>query len=174
MCSSKPQLEGVRGKWTRALSVFNQSQRKPASTPGRTESAVLSVKGGVFQDVRITNATHDKVTITHVSGVATLPIAELTASQVLLLNRNSATVQLPLGISQPQSTSLPRSDLTARVEKAGHIAVEFCAAKLGVSDPTFSAWVFFVILPGLVLLLVLALIGGWRLRPRVTQLPRAR
>ena len=147
----RPQLEQTREKWTRALDVFNQLQTKPATKPAGDGPAALLVGGSTFKDARITSATPERVTFMHASGVTTLPIAELTAAQVLALNRNSDKVQLPLGIARsvtrPTGQTTEEDTLTQRIAAVGHDAVTFCATKMGISATAFSAWAFFVVLP---------------------------
>jgi hypothetical protein len=179
-------LQKARGKWTRALSVFNQTPARPAPiAASRDKPAAISLPGGVFQDARMTSATRESVTVMHASGVTTFPIAQLTAAQVLALNRASDKVQLPLGISLPEPKATrtgevtadgapTESPLTLRIEMAGRAAVTFCAERLGVSAATFSAWTFFVVLPGAVFLLLLGWVASARRTGRAKAPPRAR
>lgn len=162
----RSQLEKARGKWTRALNVFEQRTPASAAASVSTPLSVLSLKRGVFQNVKLTNATRESVTFHHASGVATIPLAELTSAQIVDLNRHSRSVQLPLGISGAVARPLLDSgSLTARVEAKGRKIVNFCAAKLGIRPAVFTVWTFFVALPGAVLLLLLAIILSAR-RPR--------
>jgi hypothetical protein len=163
----RPQLEQAQGKWTRALGVFHQLETKSATKTESNQPPVLSLQSGVFKNARITSATPERVTLAHASGVMTLPIVELTAAQVLALNRNSDKVQLPLGIARPASRSIGQRPigqngeegaLTQRIAAAGNAAVTSCATKMGISSAAFSAWTFFVVLPGVVLLLLLGLV----------------
>ncbi len=154
----RSQLEKARGKWARALEVFEQRTPVSSASPVSTPLSVLSLKSGVFQDVKLTKATHQSVTFHHASGVATVPLAELTPAQIVDLNRHSNSLQLPLGISRAVARpQLENGSLTARVEAKGRKIVRFCAAKLGISPAVFSVWTFFVVLPGAVLMLVLAI-----------------
>lgn len=162
----RPQLERTREKWTRALDLFNQLQRKPVAEIAKAagdETPALLVGGSAFKNARITSATPERVTFAHASGVATLPVAELTAAQVLALNRNSDEVQLPLGIAhsvvaRPIGQRTEESPLTLRIAAAGQDAMTFCATKMGISSITFSAWAFFVVFPVLIVLLLVGLI----------------
>ncbi len=156
--SVRSQLEKARAKWARALSVFEQ-RAQPAVTPGNTSLPALSLGRGLFQNVRLTNATHESVTFHHASGVATIPLAELTPAQIVDLNRHTAAIQLPLGITRVIAPTPPKSNaLTARVEANGKKIVNFCATKVGVSPAAFSVWTFFVVLPAAVLLLLLSVL----------------
>lgn len=165
------ELDKARGKWSRALQVFNQTQAKTPNAAVKNEHespATLAIGGGVLQSPRITSATLENVTLMHASGVTTIPVAQLTAAQVLALNRTSEKVQLPLGITRP-ATSAPAEkteqtdgNLTSRIGRAGRAAVDFCAEKLGVTSAAFSTWTFFVVLPLAIVLLLLGLIVATR------------
>lgn len=179
--TARQPLQQAHGKWTRALSSYEQQKATPAATAAaRTTSPSSPAQGsGVFRDARITSATAERVTFTHASGVTTLPLAQLTAAQVLALNRSSDTIQLPLGIARPGATRARAGEpveggVTARIAATGRQVVSFCAEKWGVSETVFSTWAFFVVLPGLVLLFLLAWIDSARRSKRVTKLPRAR
>lgn len=163
--SVRTQLEQVRGRWSRALSVYQQMTEKAATKGAPGESKILAVKEGTFQGVRMTSATADSVTVAHSAGVTRLPLAELTASQVLLLNRSSDTVQLPLGLTSPakaDANSQAESKLTLRIEKVGRSVVDFVATRLDQTPKTVTAWSLFVILPAMVLLLLFGLIFSQR------------
>ena len=172
----KPQLQQTREKWTRALDAFNQLPKKPVTKPAGDEPAALLIGGNTLKNARITSATPERVTFMHDSGVMTLPIAELTAAQVLALNRNSDKLQLPLGIAPSvarptgQATEEEEDTLTLRVAATGNDAVTFCATKMGITSAAFSAWAFFVVGPLAVLLLLLGLIFFARQSTRVTRL----
>lgn len=174
-------LQQAHGKWTRALSSFEQQKANPVATAtARTTSPSSLTRGsGVLRDARITSATPERVTFTHASGVTTLPLAQLTAAQVLALNRSTDTIQLPLGIARPGNTRPKAGEpveggLTARIGATGRDVVSFCAEKWGVSETIFSTWAFFVVLPVLTLLFLLAWIESARRSKRVTKLPPAR
>jgi hypothetical protein len=155
----QPQLEKARGKWERALSVFQQRAPVSAATPAAGPLATLSLKRGVFRDVHLTSATQGSATFRHATGVATIPLSELTPAQIVDLNRHSSSVQLPLGISRvfvpPTSKT---GDLTSRVEAYGKRVVNFLSAKAGISPAVFSVWTFFVALPAAVVLLLLGIL----------------
>lgn len=162
----RSQLDRARGKWSRALSFFQQVKSGPAATPPPTRGSTLSLRSGVVRDARMTSATANTVTLRHASGIATFPVEDLSARQVLELNRNSSAVQLPLGISR-SAAAAPRAEspLTLRIEAAGQSAINFCASRLGLTPSSFSAWTFFVVLPALVLVLFLSMVlNAWRLR----------
>ncbi len=163
----RAQLEKARGKWARALNVFEQGAPAAAATPTGALLSVLSLKRGVLQNVRLTSATPESVTVYHASGVATVPIAELTPAQIVDLNRHSKSVQIPLGISRaPASPRLEHGSLTARVEASGRKVLHFCAAKIGINPVVLSVWTFFVALPAAVVLLLLSMLLSAR-RSRV-------
>ncbi len=178
--TARQALQQARAKWVRASSVYKQTQTKPAATTApRPPPAALSLGNAVLQNARMTGATSKTVTVTHASGVITLPLAPLKTAEVLALNRTSDTLQLPLGFARPGSAAPATSveapgGLTARIGATGREVVSFCAEKWGVSETVFSTWAFFVVLPGLVLLFLLAWIDSARRSKRVAKLPRAR
>ncbi len=169
-------LEQVRAHWQRALSAFQQMESESAEVGARATRPppMLKVKEGILQKVHISSATSDTVTVMHSTGVTKLPLAELSAPQILLLNRTSEKIQLPLGIARPASASSAapdsagESEVTQRIEKAGHTMVEFIARNLGTTSKTVTVWALFVVMPALLLLLFLGLI--WSQRQPVTRL----
>lgn len=129
---------------------------------------------------RLTSATANSVTVTHAAGVRTYPLAELTAAQVLALNATSRSVQLPLGIARPApvaaalaGTSPAESEMTQRIEMAGRRVIASLAEVFKITARTFSVWAFFVVLPALVLVLLVALILNSR-SGRANLLPQRR
>ena len=185
----KPELELARGKWARAAAVFQQERAAAlaARTPGlriiptidRSAPTPIPLPPGGS----LTGATDTTAEIMATDGLITsVALDKLSPEQVLNLNATSRHVQLPLGIEKPTPTptagrdiskSLTESDLTRRIEMTGHRAIGFCAQTLAVSASTFTVWAFFVVLPGLVLVLLLTVI--WMsARPPITKLPRAR
>lgn len=171
----RPQLEIARAKWARALVAFHDNQAKPEATRTVTNSSSLP-KGA-----RLTSATADSATVTHASGVRTYPLDALSAGQVLVLNATSHTIQLPLGIHMSPSPDNARmsgkaiglGSATQRVEMSGRRVIDFFAKTLGISNRAFSVWTFFVLLPALVLVLLIALIFSIR-RGATTVLPPRR
>lgn len=160
----KSQLEKARSKWERALVAFQENRAKPAAVV-RAASQSHPTGSALPKAARLTSATADSVTVTHATGVRTYPLAELTAAQVLALNATSRSVQLPLGIVQPPPVAATRvdaspaeSDTTKRIEAAGRRVIASFAEVLKMTDRTFSVWTFFVVLPALVLVLLVALI----------------
>ncbi len=152
-------LEKARGKWVRALSVFEQHPPVTSETPANSGLSTLSLRHGIFHNVRLTKASPGTATLTHASGIAVIPIAELTAAQILDLNRHATAVQLPLGISRPAAPAQRETGgLTSSIGAAGRSAVSFCAERIGVDEAVFGIWAFYVVLPGMVLLLLLSLI----------------
>ena len=119
--------------------------------------------GNILQDVRLTSANSRAVILTHASGVRTVPIVELSPAQVLELNRHSSAIQLPFrdgGWSAIQRLCAGRNGVTARIGAVGRNVANFCAMAIGVEPAHFTIWVFYVVLPGLILLLLLGLILG--------------
>lgn len=155
-------LEKARGKWLRALSVFEQHPPVASETPASsalTTLTTLSLSRGILHHVRLTKASPGTATLTHASGIAVIPIAELTAAQILDLNGHATAVQLPLGISRPAAPAQRETGgLTSSIGAAGRSAVSFCAGKIGVDETVFGIWALYVVFPGMVLLLLLSLI----------------
>lgn len=183
----RPQLEAVRGKWERAAAVFQQEHAADTPAPGRPPPdlgmGVHSEPAPLPPGASLTGATTTTAEIIATDGAVTsVPLDQLSAEQVLNLNATSRRVQLPLGIEAPTPTptagrdisqNLTEGDLTRRIERAGRQAVDFCAQAVGVSDSTFSVWAFFVVLPALVVILLIAVL--WMgARPPITKLPPAR
>ena len=167
----RPQLETARNKWERALVVFRENKPKPA--------AVQQADSPWSKGARLTSATADSATVTDTTGVRTFPLATLSAAQVLALNQTSRTIQLPLGV-QTSAASAETSTagkiaepggLTRRVEMVGRKTIATVSSALSIPDQTFSVWTFFVVLPGLVLILLIALVAS---RRRRTTLPPQR
>lgn len=157
----KAAMGPVRARWDRAANVFRQMEQKntDAQQAEAARAKVLTVKEGKFESARITSATEETVTVAHSAGVTTLPIAELTAPQILLLNRSSDGVQLPLRIARPSSaTAMTESALTLRIAAVGQGVVESIAHRLNQDPKTVTIWSLFVILPGLVILLLIGLV----------------
>lgn len=157
--SVQSQLEKARGKWSKALRVFEQR----APVPVGDRLLTFRLGGNILQDVRLTSANSRAVTLTHASGVRTVPIVELSPVQVLELNRHSSAIQLPLGMEGGARSSglVPAENgVTARVGAVGRNVANFCATAIGVESAHFTIWVFYVVLPGLILLLLLGLILG--------------
>ncbi|MGI8431692.1 MAG: hypothetical protein ACR2MW_05290 [Chthoniobacterales bacterium] len=159
----KSQLEKARSKWERALVAFQENRAKPAAVV-RAASQSHPTGSDLPKSARLTSATADSVTVTHATGVRTYPLAELTAAQVLALNATSRSVQLPLGIVQPPpvaatlvDASPAESNTTQRIEATGRRVIASLAEVLKITDRTFSVWTFFVVLPALVLVLLVAL-----------------
>lgn len=169
----RPQLETARGKWERALAVFRQNKAEPG--------AAVQGKSTWPKGARLTSATADSATVTDATGVRTFPLATLSAAQVLALNATSRTLQLPLGVrtsGAPAETgtagkTAEPGGLTQHVEKGGRKAIATFSKTLGISDRAFSVWTFFVILPALVLILLIALVASLR-RGVATVLPQRR
>ncbi len=154
----RPQLKIASGKWSRALDAFRQSQHAFASSSSSPRAGHHKERT-LPPEARLTGATFDAATITHASGVTTIPLAALTSAQILSLNATSRTFQLPLGTERVLLTASavpapPVSPTTKRIERVGRNAIAFSSRTLGLADTTFSVWMFFVVLPALILALV--------------------
>lgn len=164
----RSQLEGVKGKWMRSREVFQQIRATPAPPASRQK---VTAPTSLPARARLTSATPDSATITYPEGVRTIPLAQLAPSEVLFLNTTSRTIQLPLGaesaapLARSTPTRVSENGLTRRIESAGRNAIGFAARALKIEDRTFSVWTFFVVLPALLFLLLLAVIFFAR-RPR--------
>lgn len=164
----QPQLQVAEQKWERALAAFHEISTATASIPARasTSTRTITLPGAA----RLTSATTESATIMHTSGVSTIPLRELSTTQILALNATSHTVQLPLGVERvapAEPAAAPSSGLTHRIEMAGRSVIGFVARKFGITDATFSVWTFFVVLPGLTLVLLIAIFFVLRSRPSV-------
>jgi hypothetical protein len=171
----KTQLDIVRGKWKRALSVYNQ-------TPKLHGHAVevlpdLTVKGSHYSNVRLVEANAYTATISHANGVARLPLDDLSIGQMVRLNTTSSTAQLATRTADLEETVAPARQggtLTYRVGTAGEQVLGFIAGKIGIPYWKISVWLLFVILPVLVLaLLVLSFAQSRKLR-RLNLFPKIR
>lgn len=170
----RAQLESARGKWSRGLEVFRHNRPAATLLPSpRTE-------GSSYQKLppsaRLTGATADSASVTYDHGVRTLPLAGLSPAEIVTLNATSRSIQLPLGLEKfVATTSAPAapaiSSVTGQVERTGRTATAFCARALGVSDLAFSVWTFFVVFPGLILLLLMGLIFSGRRPPILSRSP---
>lgn len=170
---AKAQLARAREKWSRALATFRETHKIIATV---SPPALVQGSASLPPGARLTRATMDAVTVTHASGVSTIPLRELSPAQVLSLNATSRTIQLPLGTEHaaPLSPKLPETTgPTRRLELAGRSVVTFFAQKLQTDDLTFSVWTFFAVLPGLVLTFLILLILTAR-RPRRGIMPARR
>ena len=171
----RSQLEGARSRWERALAVFHENRTKSVAAGSKPTTS------GLPRGARLTSATADSATVTHNAGVRTYPLSDLNPAQVLALNATSRVLQLPLGIQGAPSAadakiaeSSPKlDDATQWVETSGRHSVAYFAKTLRVSDRTFSVWTFFVLLPALVLVLLVALIVMIR-REAITTVPERR
>lgn len=173
----KAELESARGKWSRALEIFGHN--RPAAALSSSPKTGGNSHQHLPPGARLTGATADAASVTYEKGVQTLPLAALNPAEILALNATSRSVQLPLGVEKSvATTSSPAagpviSSATGQVERTGRSAIAFCARALGVSDVVFSVWTFFVVFPGLIFLLLAALLFSSR-RPRALSPPRSR
>lgn len=174
----KSQLETARSKWERALTVF-QENKVTSPVAVRAQRSAHEPDLSLPKGARLTGATSASATVTDATGVQTFGLNHLSAAQVLALNATSRTIQLPLGLHSSEqatsraATSAPASDTTERIATFGRRVISFLAKRLSVGERTVSVWTFFVVLPALVLLLLIALIVVSR-RGAPTVLPRRR
>ena len=158
------QLESARRKWERVQTVFRQNKAEPGASVGPTPRSD-ETESNLPKGAHITGATANTVTVTHTTGVRTFRISSLSAAQVLALNATSRRIQLPLGVDRPSvlggrasTATAGASDTTQRIEAAGRSVIAYLAETLKVPERTLSVWTFFVLLPALVLVLLVALI----------------
>lgn len=125
--SVRTELERVRGKWVRALAVFQQEAERSRDTLPRP------------------TLTPKRQTLPETAPSAVTP--------------DSASAAAPNDLN-----------LTGRVEAIGRQVIGRSSHMLGMADRTFSVWTFFVVLPGLVVVLLIMVIWMAR-RPSITRLP---
>ena len=97
-----------------------------------------------------------------------VPSAPLAHSSVPPVSVRSSVEPRPaLAVAQTDGS------LTSRIEARGRRVIGSAARILGLEDRTFSVWTFFVVLPGLVIILLVTVIL-MALRPPITKLPPVR
>jgi len=147
------QLEMTRGKWDRALSVYDQSRRPNKVAPQNAPTLPgLNLKAAQYSNARLISATHDSVTIAHDGGVTKVPLKELTVPQIVSLNATSHTIQLGTTVFvEGPAASSQSSSMSNKINAAGVGALAFIASRTGIGYDTLHAWLLFVIFPGLIL-----------------------
>ena len=147
------QLEITRGKWDRALSVYDQSRRRNTVAAQNAHTLPgLNLKAAQYSNARLISATHDSATIAHDGGVTKVPLKELTVPQIVRLNATSDTTQLgTTAFVEGQAASPQSSSMSNKINAAGVAALAFIASRTGIGYDTLHAWLLFVIFPGLIL-----------------------
>lgn len=147
------QLEITRGKWDRALSVYDQSRRRNTVAAQNAHTLPsLNLKAAQYSNARLISATHDSATIAHDGGVTKVPLKELTVPQIVRLNATSDTTQLgTTAFVDGQAASSQSSSMSNKINAAGVGALAFIASRTGIGYDTLHAWLLFVIFPGLIL-----------------------
>jgi hypothetical protein len=147
------QLEMTRGKWDRALSVYDQSRRRNTVAAQNSHTLPgLNLKAAQYSNARLMSATHDSATIAHDGGVTKVPLKELTVLQIVSLNATSHTTQLgTTAFVEGQAASFQSSSITNKINAAGVGALAFIASRTGIGYDTLHAWLLFIIFPGLIL-----------------------
>lgn len=147
------QLEITRGKWDRALSVYDQSRRRNTVAAQNAHTLPgLNLKTAQYSNARLISATHDSATIAHDGGVTKVPLKELTVPQIVRLNATSDTTQLgTTAFVEGQAASSQSSSMSNKINAAGVGALAFIASRTGIGYDTLHAWLLFVIFPGLIL-----------------------
>jgi hypothetical protein len=147
------QLEITRGKWDRALSVYDQSRRRNTVAAQNAHTLPgLNLKAAQYSNARLISATHDSATIAHDGGVTKVPLKELTVPQIVRLNATSDTTQLgTTAFVEGQAASSQSSSMSNKINAAGVGALAFIASRTGIGYDTLHAWLLFVIFPGLIL-----------------------
>jgi hypothetical protein len=147
------QLEITRGKWDRALSVYEQA-RKRKTVASQTAHTLpgLNLKAAQYANARLISATHDSATIAHDGGVTKIPLKELTVPQIVSLNATSTTTQLSTtAFPEGQAASSQSWSISNKINAAGIGALAFIASRTGISYDALHAWLLFVLFPGLIL-----------------------
>ena len=147
------QLEITRGKWDRALSVYDQSRRRKTVAAQNAHTLPgLNLKAVQYSNIRLISATYDSATIAHDGGVTKIPLKELTVPQIVSLNATSKTTQLgTTAFPEDQAASSQPRSMSNKINAAGVGALAFIASRTGIGYDTLHAWLLFVIFPGLIL-----------------------
>jgi len=147
------QLEMTRGKWDRALSVYDQSRRRKTVAAQNAHTLPgLNLKAAQYSNARLISATHDSATIVHDGGVTKVPLKELTVPQIVSLNATSDTIQLGTTVFPEREAAFSQSwSVSNKINAAGVGALAFIASRIGIGYDTLHAWLLFVIFPGLIL-----------------------
>jgi hypothetical protein len=152
------QVEVTRGKWQRALSVFNQNSKPPPAPQDNSENLrVLSMKTGRYLHARLISATYDSATIMHDTGVARVPLSELNVSQIVELNTTSTSTQLgTMALLDQQSAISQSSPLVDKIKACGIRTLVFVASRSGIRYESLLTWLLFIIFPALIIGLAIA------------------
>jgi hypothetical protein len=147
------QLEMTRGKWDRALSVYDQSRRRKTVAAQNAHTLPgLNLKAAQYSNARLISATHDSATIAHDGGVTKIPLKELTVPQIVSLNATSDTTQLGTTVfPEGEAGSSQSWSLSNKINAAGVGALAFIASRIGIGYDALHAWLLFVLFPGLIL-----------------------
>lgn len=147
------ELEMTRGKWDRALSVYDQSRRRKTVAAQNAHTLPgLNWKAVQYSNIRLISATYDSATIAHDGGVTKIPLKELTVPQIVSLNATSKTTQLgTTAFPEDQAASSQSRSMSNKINAAGVGALAFIASRTGIGYDTLHAWLLFVIFPGLIL-----------------------
>ena len=147
------QLEMTRGKWDRALSVYDQSRRRNTVAAQNAHTLPgLNLKAAQYSNARLISATHDSAAIAHDGGVTKVPLKELTVPQIVSLNATSKRTQLgTTAFPEDQAASSQSWSMSNKINAAGVGALAFIASRTGIGYDTLHAWLLFVIFPGLIL-----------------------
>jgi hypothetical protein len=159
------QLEMTRGKWDRALSVYDQSRRRNTVAAQNAHTLPgLNLKAAQYANARLISATHDSATIAHDNGVTKIPLKELTVPQIVSLNATSDTTQLGTTTAFPdnEAGSSKSWSISNKINAAGVGALAFVASRTGIGYDTLHAWLLFVIFPGLILAMLVVNIAKAR------------
>ncbi len=146
-------LAKARGKWERALSSYQQTNKKPDVS---TESLpIFEVNKARYSNVRMTSANYETATITHSTGVTRLRIADLTTPQIIRLNQTSDSRQIGTAAAdEARAVARAGSTLTTKLRKKGMRLLEIFAERIGLETHVMTTWLIFVIFPALIIGLV--------------------
>ncbi|MDQ6765745.1 MAG: hypothetical protein M3Z22_06560 [Verrucomicrobiota bacterium] len=157
-------LNKPRGKWERALSVYEQTH-KTATPQIMRALPILKIRGTQFTNAKLTSSTTDSATIMHDAGVAKVPLIELDLPAIISLNTTSTATQVGTADFFEQHLALARAgSLTTKVEAAGARILSGIAARSGLRAGAVQTWLLFVIFPGLILALLTLSIVQWNAR----------
>ncbi len=166
-------LELLRGKWGRALSVYQQT-RKPNPIVAQKNATLpaLSLKSARYTNARLVGVTYDSATIGHDAGVAKAPLTELTVPEIVSLNATSNSLQLGTMPFFDQQ-AVRGNSVTQRVRTAGMRVLAFIASRTGLAYDTVHTWLVFIIFPALIIALTIPYAVRLR-RPKLLPIQRAR
>lgn len=167
-------LELVHGKWERALSFYQQTRnRNTTATRKDADLPLLTVKSVRYTHAKLIAATYDSATISHNAGVAKIPIAELGIPEIVSLNTTSKSAQIGTISFLDEQARLSQSEsATQKIRGVGVRALVFIANKTGFRYDTIQTWLFFVVSPVLIVVLLIINIIQAR-RPKLPLLRKA-